>query len=92
MKRVAITGMVCESEGSLPHSLLTQHRTMTNNDFLYQELTLDELKTINGSGVSGWVFRVWKRWITDEADDVVNSLGDLNDYAKKNTSDSMEEN
>lgn len=65
---------------------------MTNTEFLDQELTLDELKTINGSGVSGWVIRFWKKWITDEADDVVNSLGDLNDYAKKNSSDSMEEN
>ena len=66
---------------------------MTNSEFLDQELTLDELKTINGSGLSGWVFRVWKKWIKDESDDVVNSLGGLNDYAKKNIShDSMEEN
>ena len=66
---------------------------MTDSNFLDQELTLDELKTINGSGVSGWVFRVWKKWIRDESDDAANSLGDLNDYAKKSIShDSMEEN
>ncbi len=44
---------------------------------------MDELKKINGSGVSGWVFRVWKKWIRGESDDAANSLGDFNDYAKK---------
>ena len=66
---------------------------MTNSELLDQELTLDELQAINGSGLSGWVFRVWKKWIRDESDDVANSLGDLNDYAKKSIShDSMESN
>ena len=37
------------------------------------------------------VFRAWKRWINDEADDVVNGLGELNDYVKNNAHDSMEE-
>ena len=35
------------------------------------------------------VFRAWKRWINDEAD-VVNGLGELNDYVKNNAHDSME--
>ena len=64
---------------------------MTNTDFLNQELTLDDLKTINGSGWAGVVFRAWKRWITDESDDVVNALDDLNDYAKNNAHDCKEE-
>ena len=68
-----------------------QHRTMTNTDFLDQELTLDNLKTINGGGWAGWVFRAWKEWINDESDDVVNALCDLNDYVKNNAHDSMEE-
>ena len=63
---------------------------MNNTEFLNQELTLDDLKTING-GWSWGVFRAWKRWINDEADDVVNGLGELNDYVKNNAHDSMEE-
>ena len=63
---------------------------MTNTEFLDQELTLDDLQTISG-GWSGWVFRAWKRWINDESDDVVNGLGELDNYVKNNTShDHME--
>ena len=63
---------------------------MNNTEFLNQEMTLDDLKTINGGWAWG-VFRAWKRWINDEADDVVNGLGELNDYVKNNNHDSMEE-
>ena len=63
---------------------------MNNAEFLDQELTLDDLKMINGNGLAGWVFRAWKKWINDESDDVVNALGELNEYAK-NRHDSMEE-
>ena len=49
---------------------------MNNTEFLNQEMTLDDLKTING-GWAGGVFRAWKRWINDEADDVVNGLGEI---------------
>jgi|TARA_B100000073_G_scaffold79742_1_gene60642 predicted glycosyl hydrolase (DUF1957 family) len=58
---------------------------MTKTKFLDQELALDDLQMING-GWSWGVFRAWKRWINDEADDVVNALDRLNDYAKNNTS------
>ena len=63
---------------------------MNNTEFLNQEMTLDDLKMINGGWAWG-VFRAWKRWINDEADDVVNGLGELNDYVKNNAHDSMEE-
>ena len=63
---------------------------MNNTEFLNQEMTLDDLKTING-GWSWGVFRAWKRWINDESDDVVNALGELNGYVKNNTHDSMQE-
>ena len=59
---------------------------MNNTELtLDQELTLDDLKTING-GWAGWVFRAWKKWINDESDDVANALDELNNYAKNNTS------
>ena len=58
---------------------------MTKTKFLDQELALDDLQMING-GWSWGGFRAWKRWINDEADDVVNALDRLNDYAKNNTS------
>ena len=71
----------------------TPHNTMTNTKFLDQELTFDDLKTINGGGWGSWVFRAWKKWINDESDDVVNALTELNKHAKNNTSnDRMEEN
>jgi hypothetical protein len=64
---------------------------MTETKFLDQELTLDDLKMING-GWSGWIIRAWKKWINDESDDIVNALDELNDYAKNNTShDHMED-
>ena len=66
---------------------------MTNTKLLDQELTFDDLKTINGGGWPDWVYRAWKKWINDESDDVVNSLTELNKRAKNNTSnDRMEEN
>ena len=47
------------------------------------EMTMDEMNAVSGGGpFSGWVLRVWKRWIRRESDDVVNSLDDLNEYAK----------
>ncbi len=52
---------------------------MDNTELLDQELTLDDLKMINGSGLAGWVFRAWKKWITEESDDVVDALDDLNE-------------
>jgi hypothetical protein len=48
-------------------------------------MTMDEMDQVNGGGpFSGWVLRLWKRWICRESDDVVNSLDDLNEYAKGN--------
>ncbi len=55
---------------------------MDNTELLDQELTLDDLKMINGSGLAGRVFRAWKKWITEESDDVVDALDELNEYAK----------
>ena len=64
------------------------NKKMENTELLDLELTLDDLKMINGSG--WWVFRAWKKWITDQSDDVVDALDELNEYAK-NSHDSMEE-
>ena len=67
-----------------------QIKQMNNAEFLDQELTLNDLEMINGSGLAGWVFWAWRKWITDESDDVVNALDELNEYAK-NRHASMEE-
>ncbi len=56
-----------------------------------RELTFKELDAVSGGGFAGWVIRVWKKWINEESEDVVNSLSDLNDYAK-GTNDTYEEN
>ena len=49
----------------------------------HNEMTMDEMNAVRGGGpFSGWVLRVWKRWICRESDDVVNSLDDLNEYVK----------
>jgi len=49
-----------------------------------RELTFRELDAVSGGGFAGWVLRAWKKWINKESDDVVNSLDDLNQYAKGN--------
>ncbi|WP_236072679.1 hypothetical protein [Prochlorococcus marinus] len=51
---------------------------------------MDDLTMINGSGLSGWIFRDWKKWINDQSDDVINALDELNEYVI-NSHDSMEE-
>ena len=77
----------CFAQRHRPHYQIKQ---MDNAELLDQELTLNDLEMINGSGMAGWVFRAWKKWITDESDDVVNALDELNEYAK-GSHDSMEE-
>ena len=77
----------CFAQRHHPHYQIKQ---MNNAEFLDQELTLDDLTMINGSGLSGWIFRAWKKWINDQSEDVVNALDELNEYAK-NSHDSMEE-
>ena len=58
--------------------------TTQQNDAM--AMTDQELEQVQGGGpLSGWIIRAWKRWIREESDDVVNSLDELNKYAKGST-------
>jgi hypothetical protein len=61
-----------------------------NKEADMRELTFKELDAVSGGAWAGWVIRLWKKVMCRESDDAVNSLGDLNDYAK-GTNDTYEE-